>query len=1517
MDSGPENSTLQDNVVAAANVVLRDNPQQTRPECVDTSCRNREGGDCAKCGEPGQLNICLLEELNAQFEDRLRFIEQNGNDDKFKVEIYERWIHQLRLVNLDLLTTIKEMEKTCRDRVVIMKENYKKNLARYGSEAQARAKRDRDSLLEVIRRAYTTGSWNIEGIRFYDVDIEEIFGKKGDITVDSQHENRMDGPTISLNLAVSSNCQYENSEIDELRQTLDARNKQIEHLELLLDMKYPEKNFSFERENADDLESQHFNTEYSTSNKILLHQLRQMNCEKSKELDEQSMQIEKMHKQIRALESKLEEGESSVQLDSDMSASLADLKLDESDASNRKLLQQLQNLIRFKSGQLEASLKDNEVLREQIEYFKSQLDSQSNVDKQSLVNEIKDHYDRNRQLEKKLREYEQSLLESNAAVDHRNNVINQLRQDISSLKKSTFINIRELGTSTDTASVTSFGSAKSGSSVDTVIMRAISPTRDVRELETEQVLNFSKEFTVMSEQVRQLEATKQAQDDIIADQWNKLNSTESEYRILRDEYENSEKKLHLIRSEIAKLIKTIRESFQGHFPLPQTIPPIEELVSRSFVQVDVADLSSEMFENDKQILGVLQSHLNSVTRNSLLVIADQRELRKHIAALQQVNRTNGELLENLKNDRLAAERETESKETSIDSDIMTESSTETLAAQRLQVQNVLQGMAKEIAYLIGKDLSNDSLTSFAELDATPLHCLIDDLKQEIDAKDSLLQSKSDIIAQLEQRLCTREKELHRLKLRQESVEQDRLSYEKRIGNLQRALQDHDETIEKLKQQNRSLKQQLEDMKETLQTYKENIRQAIEEKASVEDECKNQLLTISNLRTAIEETKRSGSSSVNHLRAVIESLQSEVSTLSEQLNQAFRENLTKDNELDQHRDSNLQLRCQISELTRDSIELKDIVALVGAKRELEEQKQRHLVQIRNEMSNMQAQIANFQKEIACRQRDQDYLRFFRQKCAETEMEHQQELHRMRDEIESLSIQLASCEDTNIQHEQLLSQSNALQNTISELENHNEILRKAIQSYEGNNEQLQQELSTFQFQYDNLNQELENLKSACSEKDNKIISLNAEREKLLGDLNFHRRMCKCGFNTSAKERSKTPVSHSLQRQVVQKTLEATKAADALKQKTVELKKLENQYVEERVRLTEQTTDLFTQIGKLKGKNSNLEQSLFHKEELIERLQQSLRDITQRLTSKAEIAQSMETKNANLSQLLEKFREDSTVREKKLADELNNIRRSSQDQTNQLQQCENQIAWHRDELESLRGKFDSMLKERDALKQDIVELNCKLACSAGKESALCDVLKQLQDEVSDKTGRLTEVEENYRKIYQAYQHLKSFNEDLSKQNQVSRSHLENYKKLVEFKRQTIGTVELAQKFAEESRRRERAYLQKIAEQKQVIVHLRDDRIKLTEKLYDYHRDSLILNRKLEDYHQANIGRNMNTSFHQTFYPSEAYKLMRSSSDPNCKKNDELLHRVETTSNRILRTREFWHQGIKEILSPTRFAK
>lgn len=81
---------------------------------------------------------------------------------------------------------------------------------------------------------------------------------------------------------------------------------------------------------------------------------------------------------------------------------------------------------------------------------------------------------------------------------------------------------------------------------------------------------------------------------------------------------------------------------------------------------------------------------------------------------------------------------------------------------------------------LGKDLSSESLSTFSELDATPLHYLIEDLKREIDAKDTLLQGKTESIVQLEERVTVREKELHRLKLRHDSASQERTSYEKRV-----------------------------------------------------------------------------------------------------------------------------------------------------------------------------------------------------------------------------------------------------------------------------------------------------------------------------------------------------------------------------------------------------------------------------------------------------------------------------------------------------------------------------------------------------------------------------------------------------------------------------------------------------------------------------------------------------------------------------------------------------------------
>lgn len=83
-------------------------------------------------------------------------------------------------------------------------------------------------------------------------------------------------------------------------------------------------------------------------------------------------------------------------------------------------------------------------------------------------------------------------------------------------------------------------------------------------------------------------------------------------------------------------------------------------------------------------------------------------------------------------------------------------------------------------FQIGKNLSSDSISTLSELDATPLHLLIVDLKKEIESKDQVLAGRQRYIDQLEQDVLVHQKELHRLKLCQERVDADRIGCEKRV-----------------------------------------------------------------------------------------------------------------------------------------------------------------------------------------------------------------------------------------------------------------------------------------------------------------------------------------------------------------------------------------------------------------------------------------------------------------------------------------------------------------------------------------------------------------------------------------------------------------------------------------------------------------------------------------------------------------------------------------------------------------
>nr|XP_040236338.2 paramyosin-like isoform X4 [Anopheles coluzzii] len=877
--------------------------------------------------------------------------------------------------------------------------------------------------------------------------------------------------------------------------------------------------------------------------------------------------------------------------------------------------------------------------------------------------------------------------------------------------------------------------------------------------------------------------------------------------------------------------------------------------------------------------------------------------------------------------------------------------------QQQQQQQLMHCIERQLKRLLGgkehcHNSGSESLSSLSlGLDeGCTLQGLIDDLKKEIESKDLVLRGRHDEMEQLRQELSSQGRLLNQCQARQEQFEGERTKLLQKIASLEESVDDQNRTIAMLNMEKLKLVRQVDDLKETLHQYRDNLQKTSEEKVAIEDECKNQLVTISNLRVALEETKRNGSSSVSVLQEVVENLQLEVILLSEQLNDAFKENLSKDNELDHYRDANLQLRCQLAELSRELADLKDISDAVDIRQELHEQKQRLFALLKDDVRQLQDQMNGVRGEIESRQQDLGHLSYFREKCAEMERlhelelsqqrsKHSSELKQLRREIESLSNQLAGSADTGRQHEQMVESLATLQTTITKLDEHNRLLQKTIQSYQENRVQLEQQLGGSQQQLDVVRHELDELKGRSDEQERRIESLRTEKDRLAGELQMQRKMCKCGHSTAtgsgSRERAKVPLSHSLQKQLAQKTLEVTRVQEELLQRTEEWKRRETEYVSHRVRATEQATGLIEQLSELKGRFGNVEQAAQMKDELIDRLQQSLRDVTRKFTTRQAQLTELEAKNVNLSDALDKARQEALLCEKRCTEEQSNARRCSMDQKNQLQQYERQINRLRAEVDALREKCDQISSERDVLRDECQSLRERLAKYEGKESALCEVVKSNQDELAMKASRVLELEETNRKLSQNYQQLKELHDSVTKQYQLAQLELEQLrdcsKKLAEFKQQTLSTKELTRKSVTEWKEREAQYCQEIGRLKKRTELLEQDRSKLIGKLNAYHRDNTILARRMQQSQQQqqpqpqqqppsrqhspydDNRRSYNlTPLHQTFYPPDAYKLVRSTSDPNCNESDELLQKVEYTCSQLQQIRRFWHQGLKEVFPP-----
>ncbi|ETN65585.1 hypothetical protein AND_002651 [Anopheles darlingi] len=170
-------------------------------------------------------------------------------------------------------------------------------------------------------------------------------------------------------------------------------------------------------------------------------------------------------------------------------------------------------------------------------------------------------------------------------------------------------------------------------------------------------------------------------------------------------------------------------------------------------------------------------------------------------------------------------------------------------------------------FQLGKEIgtsASESLSSFSLGldDGCALQGLLEDLKKEIDTKERVLCDRKAELERSQEQLASTERQLKYLRAKQTTFDSQREALETKIFDLEQMVDDQGRIIMMLKSENTKLQQQAEDLKETLHQYRDNLQKTSEEKVAIEDECKNQLVTISNLRVALEETKRNGSSSVS-------------------------------------------------------------------------------------------------------------------------------------------------------------------------------------------------------------------------------------------------------------------------------------------------------------------------------------------------------------------------------------------------------------------------------------------------------------------------------------------------------------------------------------------------------------------------------------------------------------------------------------------------------------------------------
>lgn len=166
------------------------------------------------------------------------------------------------------------------------------------------------------------------------------------------------------------------------------------------------------------------------------------------------------------------------------------------------------------------------------------------------------------------------------------------------------------------------------------------------------------------------------------------------------------------------------------------------------------------------------------------------------------------------------------------------------------------------------------------------------------------------------------------------------------------------------------------------------------------------------------------------------------------------------------------------------------------------------------------------------------------------------------------------------------------------------------------------------------EIDNLKSDLNDKNKRISELSFEHQRLETEYELLKKSCTCSAKNSPTRTSSTVMQiNDLKTKLMNKSLECSKATEALKRKTQQCEKLQKTAFDEKSKLREECLKSIQTIGELKSKVSLLEMRV---KEQNDEVTTSRDKLNQNLSRLAAIESELDSKTAKL--------EDLTTREEK---------------------------------------------------------------------------------------------------------------------------------------------------------------------------------------------------------------------------------------------------------------------------------